>query len=86
MKDNHLLLGVHITDRLQHANHVQSLLTEYGQYIKTRLGLHEVDKGDSPNGILLLEMYGDEKRCLELADKLNAVEGVEVQRMLFEHP
>ncbi|NLH18090.1 MAG: hypothetical protein GX455_16055, partial [Phycisphaerae bacterium] len=40
----------------------------------------------SPNGLLLLEMVGDEKTCMELADKLAVIEGVEVQKMIFDHP
>ena len=83
--ENHLIFGVHITDRLTEAAEVQSLFTEYGCNIKTRLGLHEVEGVSSPSGIILLEMYGDEAVCNELADKLNAIEGVEVQKMLFGH-
>jgi len=81
----HIIYGIHITERLKHVPLVQSLLSEYGGHIKTRLGLHEVEKLASPNGLLLLEMYGDESRCQELADKLNAVEGVEVKNMVFTH-
>ncbi len=83
--DRHLILGVHITDRLKHTQQVQQLFTEYGCNIKTRVGLHEVEKGCSPNGMILLEMYGEDKVCNELADKLSKVEGVEVQRMVFTH-
>lgn len=83
----HILFGVHITDRLRHVDVVQHLLSEYGCNIKTRLGLHEVsEKFCSPNGLLILEMAGDEKKCMELADKLAAVEGIEVQKMIFDHP
>ncbi len=85
--NKHLVFGIHITDRLKHVDLVQRLLTQYGCNIKTRLGLHEVSETFcSPNGLLLLEMIGDEKTCMELADKLNAVEGVEVQKMIFDHP
>lgn len=83
----HVILGVHITDRIHHVESVQHLLTEYGCSIRTRLGLHEADKGFcSPNGLLVLEMTDDEKTADTLADKLNAVEGVEVKKMVFGHP
>jgi hypothetical protein len=86
-QSKHLILGVHITERLKHVATVQGLLSEYGCYIKTRLGLHEVsEKFCSPNGLLILEMFGDETKCKELGQKLNAVEGVEVQKMHFDHP
>lgn len=83
--DKHIILGVHITNRLKKASEVQQLLTQYGCNIKTRLGLHEVENVCSPNGLLLLEMYGEDAVCFELADKLAAVEGIEVQRMVFAH-
>ncbi len=84
--DKHHILGVHIHNRGENAVRVQQLLTEYGCNIKTRLGLHEVS-GDfcSNGGILLLELAGDETRCRELAEKLAAQPGVEVQQMVFGH-
>ncbi len=84
---NHIILGVHITDRIGHVSSVQQLLTEYGCSIRTRLGLHEADTGFcSANGLLLLEMTDDMKSAETLAEKLNAVEGVEVKTLVFEHP
>lgn len=85
-KSRHIVLGIHITDRAHRAHAVQDLLTEYGCSIKTRIGLHEVsEKFCSPNGLLLLEMAGDEKPVFELIEKLNAVQGVDIQQMVFEH-
>ncbi len=83
--DKHIILGVHITNRLKKAAEVQQLFSQYGCNIKTRLGLHEVQNVCSPNGIVLLEMYGEDAVCLELADKLAAIEGMEVQKMIFTH-
>jgi hypothetical protein len=83
--EQHIILGVHITDRLKNAVEVQRLFSEYGCNIKTRLGLHEVHNVCSPNGVVILEMYGDEKVCFELADKLAAIQGIEVQKMVFKH-
>ena len=83
----HVILGVHITDRIGHVDSVQHLLTQYGCSIRTRLGLHEADKGFcSPNGLLLLEMTDDDAKATELMNKLNAIEGVEVKKMTFDHP
>ncbi len=84
--EKHIIFGVHVTDRLKHAQDVQKLLSEYGCNIKTRLGLHEVNGTDcSINGLLLLELVGNEATCMQLADRLNQVEGVEVQKMIFSH-
>jgi len=82
----HIVIGVHITDRVHHAHEVQDLFTEYGCSIKTRIGLHVASENFcSPNGVVLLELAGDEKPIFELIEKLEAVENVDVQKMIFEH-
>lgn len=84
--EQHIIMGVHITDRTKHVGRVQSLLTEYGCYIKTRLGLHEASKKVcSPNGLIVLELIDDAVMAEEFAGKLSALEGVEVQKMIFDH-
>jgi len=84
---NHVIVGIHITDRVHHVAQVQSILTEYGCSIRTRLGLHEAGSDYcSPNGLLLLEMIGETKASEAMMAKLHKVEGVEVQKMIFTHP
>ena len=81
----HIILGVKINNRLKHVPEVQKLLSEYGCNIKTRLGIHEVDATTcSTGGLLLLELFGEDRLCLELADKLTKIEAIEVQRMIFD--
>jgi hypothetical protein len=84
--NKHIVYGVHVRDRMQDATKVQDLFSEYGCYIKTRIGLHEV-QGEfcSPGGVILLEMFGDETMCTELRDKLSAFKEVEVKELVFEH-
>lgn len=87
--ERHTILGVHLTDRLEEAVAVQKLLTSFGGYIKTRLGLHEVATDGGPvgskNGLVLLEMVGPEGKASDLASQLNAIKGVEVKTMIFTH-
>ena len=86
VSNKHLIYGVHITGRVVHVPEVQHVFTLFGCNIKTRLGLHEAsDKDCSPNGLILLEMVGDDARCREMADRLRAIQGVEVKEMSFEH-
>jgi len=82
----HHILGVHITNRMKDAAAAQAIFTQYGCNIKTRLGLHDVS-GEycAPNGVVLLELVGDEGTCQEMAAKLGAIDGVEVKCMEFEH-
>lgn len=82
-EQTHLICGVHITDRLQNAAKVQEILTQYGDCIKTRLGLHDV--ANSPNGLLLLEFVDNEAKFAEFFQKIGAIEGVEAQKMVFAH-
>jgi hypothetical protein len=71
---------------MKDATKVQDLFSEYGCYIKTRIGLHEVQGNFcSPGGVILLEMFGDEAKCVELRDKLAAFPEVEVQELVFTH-
>ena len=61
MQPKHVILGIHINDRIREVQFVQQAFTEYGCYIKTRIGLHHVDEQVcSPRGLILLEMFGDE--------------------------
>ena len=84
--NKHLIFGVHIQNRGENALRVQQVLTEYGCYIKTRLGLHEVDENFcSTGGVLILEMFGDLAKCEAMRDKLSVIEGIEVKEMVFEH-
>ena len=85
--EKHVILGVHITDRVKHVPTVQSVLTQFGCNIKTRLGLHHVNESFcSPNGLMIIEFVGEDSQCAEMAAQLSALEGVHVKRMVFGHP
>jgi hypothetical protein len=78
------ILGLFVKDRLDEATDIQKILTKYGCNIKTRLGLHNVDpKVCSPNGLILLELFGDDKECQALEKELKNIKGLEVQKMVF---
>ncbi len=84
--EKHVIYGVHITDRTKRAVEVQQMLSKYGCYIKTRLGLHDTSSNIcSPNGLILLEMLNDGPESTELFNELSAIDGIDVQRMIFEH-
>ena len=86
MDGKHCIVGVHITDRVKNAGEVQKVLTEYGCSIKTRIGLHDVREDFcSTNGVILLEILGGDAVCSQMRSRLSAIEGVQVQAMVFEH-
>ncbi|MCE1229790.1 MAG: hypothetical protein LWX11_09945 [Firmicutes bacterium] len=86
MVNDHVILGIHVTDRLQRASEVQRIFTEYGCHIKTRLGLHEVSPDFcSPQGVVLLEMVGGPEVWQGMKAQLQGIEGIDVQEMIFRH-
>jgi ACT domain-containing protein len=86
MNAAHIILGIHISDRLKNAVDVQKVFTEYGCNIKTRIGLHDVDERScSPSGVVLIEFFGSTDEAAAMMARLDAVEGVQVQQMVFGH-
>lgn len=78
MKRNVLL--VLIEHRKETADTVQKILTGWGCFIKTRLGLHDgVLENCSDSGLLFLELIGEEEKHHELQRKLNLLDGVDAQ-------
>jgi hypothetical protein len=85
--DKHIIVGIHITDRVHHAAKVQEILTQFGCLIKTRIGLHETGTDCcSPNGLLILELLDKDAEVASFIGAMNAVEGIEVKQMIFDHP
>jgi hypothetical protein len=85
-KSKHMIMGVHVTDRVRHVEEVQKALTRHGCAIRTRLGLHDTHgEHCSPDGLILLELL-DEAEGWKLSEELAQIEGIDVQHMIFEHP
>lgn len=85
-KENHLILALHITDRVSQVEEVQKIISEFGCSIKTRLGIHEASENYcSPAGIMILELLNDETAMKNFRDKLNSVDGVEAKELVFSH-
>jgi hypothetical protein len=78
MKRNVLLVLVSL--RKESAVKVQQILTEWGCFIKTRLGLHEGVLDDcTESGLIFLELLGDESKNQELTRKLDLLKGVDAK-------
>ena len=78
------ILGVMINDPAKGADKIQSILTKYGCVIRTRLGMHDMDKEyASETGLMLLELAGEMQECLRLENELLTLDGVDVQKMVF---
>ena len=80
------ILGICISNRVKNAIPIQDLLTKYGCSIKTRLGLHEAsDNTCSPTGLIIIELTGDLNEQMKLENELLKINGVEVQKMVFNN-
>lgn len=87
MPEKHIIVGIHITDRLKNATAVQQIFTTYGCCIRTRLGLHDTGEGFcSPSGVLLIDFIGGEDKLAAMKKELAVIEGIETKTMIFDHP
>lgn len=83
--DTHLLIGVHVVGRDQHALKLQQILSIHGCQIRTRIGLHDVhDEYCSPNGLIVLDTV-ESPETQNLVEELKRLDGVDVQTMMFAH-
>lgn len=80
-----IVLGLAISSRVKEIPEVQQVLTECGCNIRTRIGMHEV-AGEycAPSGVILLDVLGDPAEIDDCQNRLNAIEGVQCQRMEFD--
>jgi len=74
------VLLILIENRSAAAVKVQEILTRYGCFIKTRLGLHEVTpQVCSETGLIFIELSGDKKEHLKFEEELQKLKGVSVK-------
>ena len=75
------ILLVLVGKRRESAVEVQRLLTEYGCYIKTRLGLHEASENMcAEEGLIILELVGEKAKQDALYEALQKVSCINVKR------
>ena len=63
---------------------MQQVLSEHSHVIRSRLGFHEVTEDVcSRIGIVILQLAGCPEACNELEEALGGIDGLEIQRMVF---
>ena len=76
------IMVIKIDQRSKYAIEAQKILTEYGCYIQVRLGLHEATAEIcSTDGLIILEVRGEDKVLNEMMAKLNGLENVTAKIM-----
>jgi hypothetical protein len=74
------ILLVLINNRKESVEKVQKVLTGWGCYIKTRLGIHDgVLENCSDHGLIFLELVGEIAKHEELMRKLKLIKGIDVK-------
>jgi hypothetical protein len=76
------IIGILIRKEPDTIRSVQKILTSYGCYIRTRLGVNETLFGE-PAGLIILELTGDKEQRSLLARDLSLLDGVKVRTMVF---
>lgn len=81
---NTVILGLKTDNRSETALRIQKVLTKFGCFIRTRLGLHSPKSVDCTEyGLLLIEITNKEK-SVDIEQMLLEIDGVEIQRMEFK--
>jgi len=79
------ILGILLRKRMQTAESFQEILSKHGCIIKTRVGIHNAsDNKCSPDGVILLDVIGDDSEIATLEKDLKFLYGAEVQKMSFK--
>ncbi|WP_416198532.1 MAG: Iron-only hydrogenase system regulator [Sporanaerobacter sp.] len=82
------ILGIQVGGRSDTALELQRILTEYGCYIKTRVGVHDTDPSKkicSEMGIILLDfVVGEDEKLAEFEEALEKIDGIVVKKMEFD--
>ncbi len=72
-------------NRVETAPKVQDILTEFGCYIRVRLGLHDAALDQCTNtGLILLQLCGEDIPIRDMEAKLRAIPSVKVKSMKLD--
>lgn len=70
------IMAVVVKHRSKKAPEMQEVLTRHGCAIKMRLGLHEAGDVCSEEGLVILQLCGDDEEVKALEADLNTLDGV----------
>ena len=77
------IIGIKLPNRLENAALLQTILTNYGCSIRTRIGLHNLDYSTCyPDGIILIDVI-DNPTAVKLEVELSEIDDIELQKMVF---
>ncbi len=74
--ERYKIMLIHIDHRSQSALKVQDVLSKFGCNIKVRIGLHETTGVCAEDGMVILQMAGEDEAIMNLQKELNKLNGV----------
>jgi hypothetical protein len=76
------IIGLRVNHRTGNAVKLQEVLTKFGCSIRLRVGLHETsEQFCSDDGVIMLQVCGDEASVKSMVDAFNEMEGVTAKMM-----
>lgn len=77
-----IIMAILQENRVETAPKVQDVLTEFGCFIRVRLGLHDAAVDQCTNtGLILLQLCGDDVPVTDMVTKLGSIPHVKVKTM-----
>ncbi len=78
------IIGIKISSEVDDLVKVQEVLTDYGNVIRTRIGINQLeDDKTGLRGLLLLELNGDKNQIKNFKTELNNIKGVKIGKLKF---
>lgn len=79
------IIGLRVNHRTGNAVKLQEVLTQFGCNIKLRVGLHETsEQFCSDDGIILLQVCGEQQTIESMLQAFNEVEGVKAKMLVLD--
>lgn len=76
------IILIKVLPREEVAPSLQEVLTNFGNIIKARLGLHNIEDDGENKGIIILHISTKEEKFKEdLLDKLNSLKGITAKKI-----
>jgi len=79
MNDYQIMI-IRVSHRINSADKLQKVFTQYGCNIKTRLGLHEAGEACGVDGLIILQLVKGVQDNIDFMNDLNAIEGITAKR------
>jgi hypothetical protein len=85
MKNCSTIMAILQENRVETAPKVQDILTEFGCFIRVRLGLHDAALDQCTNtGLILLQLCGEDIPVKDMVAKLGSIPHVKVKTMSLD--